>query len=161
MKWSKYFKKSVWLVLLFMLLGRWSHAQNSMIDALQHDKPNEGKVRIKLDPGIHELIGKMGGMLDDPLSNSFYTSKGYRISVYLGNRRESRDEATTREQQIKEFFPYLRTEKTYDAPFWKVKVGDFTTEEQAKLFQQQLKSVFKTFSQEIIIVKDDIKIPIN
>lgn len=83
---------------------------------------------------------------------------GYRIQVYTGNKRLT---AKTRANKIAEelnmdeevFGIYL----TYKAPYWRLRVGDFATEQQAKQALTDLKNKFPTMSGEMRIVRDRIK----
>ena len=64
-------------------------------------------------------------------SLTFLKVQGYRTQVFSGNnQRVSKDEAFRKEKEIKELFPEVPTYVTYNAPFWKLRVGDFRSHEE-------------------------------
>lgn len=88
--------------------------------------------------------------------------QGFRTQVFSGNdQRLSKKEAFDKEQEIKELYPDLVTYVTYKAPFWKLRVGDFRTHEEAYAVLRQLKEAFPSFGKEMYIVKDEIRMPLD
>lgn len=82
---------------------------------------------------------------------------GYRIQVFSDNNsRTAKAEARYKANNISEKFPELRTYITYNAPFWRLRVGDFRTPEEANDIAIKLKEEFPKYSKEIRIVKDRI-----
>lgn len=74
---------------------------------------------------------------------------GYRIQIYFGSTRNKAQEIkTTFEQQ----FPTINSYLIYDAPNFKVRVGDFQTRWQALPVLEELRSSFDI----AFIVKDEI-----
>ena len=64
-------------------------------------------------------------------------------------------------QEIKELFPDIPTYVTYNAPFWKLRVGDFRSHEEAYQLMRQLMEAFPDYAKEMYIVKEEVKIPLN
>ena len=82
---------------------------------------------------------------------------GYRIQVFSDNNsRTAKAEARYKANNISEKFPELRTYITYNAPFWRLRVGDFRTPEEANDIVIKLKEEFPKYSKEIRIVRDRI-----
>lgn len=83
---------------------------------------------------------------------------GYRIQVYSDNKGQS---AKTRAQgiaaNISHTFPHYGTYLAYKAPYWRLRIGDFHSEEQAKEALTELKSAFPSLANEMRIVRDRIK----
>ena len=50
---------------------------------------------------------------------------------------------------------------TYNAPFWKLRVGDFRSHEEAYLMMRRLMAAFPDYAKEMYIVKEEVKIPLN
>ena len=65
------------------------------------------------------------------------------------------------EEEIKELFPDIPTYVTYNAPFWKLRVGDFRSHEEAYQLMRQLMEAFPDYAKEMYIVKEEVKIPLN
>ena len=82
---------------------------------------------------------------------------GYRIQVFSDrNQRTAKGEALSKERSIKESFPEMGTYITYDAPSWRLRVGDFRTRDEAAARLAELREAFPGFAGEIIIVVDVI-----
>ena len=81
---------------------------------------------------------------------------GYRVQVFSSNnQRQSKQEAEEKEKKVNETFPDLKTYKTYDAPFWRVRVGDYHSYEEAHEALRQLKAAFPAFAKEMYIVGNE------
>ena len=78
---------------------------------------------------------------------------GYRIQVFSDrNQRTAKSEALSRERNIKEAFPEMGTYITYDAPSWRLRVGDFRTRDEAASRLAELKELFPGYDEMIIVV---------
>ena len=69
--------------------------------------------------------------------------------------------AFRKEKEIKELFPEIPTYVTYNAPFWKLRVGDFRSHEEAYHMMRLLMGAFPKYGKEMYIVREEIKIPLN
>lgn len=82
---------------------------------------------------------------------------GFRIQVFSDNNsRTAKNEARTKSQNITEAFPHLRTYVTYDAPYWRLRVGDFRSRTDAEEAAEEIKSRFPSYSREVRVVRDRI-----
>ena len=84
------------------------------------------------------------------------TSTGYRIQIYTGNMANSKREALARAAQIEARYPGAGTYVEYQAPFWKVLVGNYRTKTEAQHDTRLLKDAFPSFSREIYVVRSKI-----
>ncbi len=83
---------------------------------------------------------------------------GYRIQVFSGNNpRTARSQAHSRAAAIRAEFPEWGSYVTFDSPYWRVKVGDFRSYDDAKAALSLLKQHFPGFSSEMRLVRDRIK----
>lgn len=83
---------------------------------------------------------------------------GYRVQVYSGNNpRTARAEAHGRSANISAEFPEWTTYVNFDAPYWRLKVGDFRSYEEARSALSLLKKHFPSYAREMRIVRDRIK----
>lgn len=81
---------------------------------------------------------------------------GYRVQVYSNNGINSKSIAEARALLIKEKFSEYPSYVIYNAPFWRVKIGDFRTKQDAEDFANELKNAYPQFRREISIVRDRI-----
>jgi hypothetical protein len=83
---------------------------------------------------------------------------GYRVQIYSSNRQQTaKAEALELEAKIKEKVSqtvYVQ----YLPPFWKVRLGDFRTYEEAKEYKKEFVQLFPDMIGDTYIVRDKIKV---
>jgi len=133
----------------------------SIVDRINSSGSGKGTVRIIQDDSVSERIGRPGkrnSHLNSGVANYIEIS-GWRIQVFSGNnQRISKNEAFTKEVDIKSVFPEIGTYVTYTAPFWRLKVGDFQTYQDARNMLLKLKSSFPSLGKEMSIIKEKIQV---
>lgn len=84
---------------------------------------------------------------------------GFRILVFSGNNANTaKNAAESRAEAIGERFPEWTAYVTYDAPYWRLRVGDFTMQEEAAIALAELKKAFPAFAREMRVVRDRINV---
>jgi hypothetical protein len=83
---------------------------------------------------------------------------GYRVQIYSSNRQQvAKSEALELEAKIKD-----KVDQTvyvlYMPPFWKVRLGDFRTYEEAKQYKKIFVDQFPSVMGDTYIVKDKIQV---
>lgn len=161
------------ILLLFMLLTGASvlSAQTtseesvaSIFDALQAPGSGKGEVIINQPSALRDLVGVRlhGENVEKTDSTTYLKIQGFRTQVFSGNdQRKSKDEVYKKEKEIKELFPDVPTYVTYTAPFWKLRIGDYRSHEEAFHMQRQLMSAFPSYGKEMYIVREEVRIPLD
>ena len=154
---------------IIMIVGGYStvYAQSphfSIFDSFEAP-PNEGegKVVIHQSEALKNLVGTRIDS-DVVLMNgkTFLKTTGYRIHAYTGNnQRTSKGEALSLQTEIKELFPDIDTYIDYDAPTWKLRVGNFLSIEQALPVRLKLQSIYPQKKNEIKIIDSQILLPLD
>lgn len=135
----------------------------TIFDALQEPGAGKGDVVVQQSEAIRNMVGarKYGANVELADGQSFLNLDGFRVQAFSGNnQRLSKDEAFKKEKEIKELYPDLPTYVTYTAPFWKLRIGDYRTQEEAFHMLRQLSGAFPSFAKEMYIVKEKIRIPL-
>jgi hypothetical protein len=136
----------------------------TIFDSLEEPGRGKGDVVIRQSDSIRKLVGarKHGANVEQTDDDAFLVLDGFRTQVFSGNnQRLSKDEAFDKEEKIREQFPELATYVTYTAPFWRLRVGDYRTHEEAYHVFRQLFEAFPSFAKEMYIVKEKIRIPLH
>lgn len=82
---------------------------------------------------------------------------GYRIQIYTDqNARTGKIEARNRERAVSRSFPQYATYLTYSSPYWRLRVGDFKTQEEATKAAASIRRAFPRYSRDVRIVRDRI-----
>jgi hypothetical protein len=112
-----------------VLAGSMAFAQDSTLAA------NMGNVRVVKDSRIDMLIKKQIYINTLAIRNQ----PGFRVQVITTNRRTAANEAKARVMQA---YPDYRTYLDFQAPYFKVRVGDFKTREEATELREKLSNLF-------------------
>lgn len=138
--------------------------RSTIFDALKKSEVGKGDVVIRQSPAVSNLVGERmrGANVETTDSLTYLKVQGFRTQVFSGNnQRKSKEEAFEKEKEIKELYPDVPTYVTYDAPFWKLRVGDFRSHEEAYHMKRLLMEAFPAYGKEMYIVREEIKIPLN
>ena len=149
------------VLLCFSAIGM--KAQNIITD-LETSKAGEGTVHIVCDSKIIELLGTPTNSprpSESVSGNENGSSKaiGYRIQIYMDNSPKAKNEVTRIESLFNGTFPNVGTYVSYNAPNWRVLVGDFQTKEDADAFKQNIKSSLPELGKEMYTVPSKINLP--
>ncbi len=88
--------------------------------------------------------------------NVAITAVGYRVQVYSNNNaRKAKADAFELEEKLVELFPDVKCYVSYSAPFWKVRLGDFSNYAEAVIFSKKVKSTLPKLANEIIVIKEN------
>lgn len=83
---------------------------------------------------------------------------GWRVQVYSSNRQQAaKAEAEELQQKLEHVLP-SEVYALYISPFWKVRIGNFLTYEDAKLFKDTLLVHYPYLTADTYIVKDQINV---
>ena len=151
------------LILIFLCSGGGLFAQTSIFDELAVQEPRKGTVVIRQSPAIRALVGShfVEEKIEIDGDKRYLLMQGYRIQVFTdNNQRTAKNEAETKKQQIENLFS-VPTYVIYNAPFWRLYVGDYITYAEAFSMRSKIAEAFPAFRKEIQIKEEEIRIPIN
>lgn len=85
------------------------------------------------------------------------TMRGFRVQLFSSNNaRTAREAAFKVEKTIRKKLPHMAVYVTYTSPFWRVRVGNCPTHEDAQRLRQYLIEQLPQLSTETYIVPDQI-----
>ncbi len=114
---------------------------------------NDSKVNIHQDSRLNKLL--YNHINREIKLNGSYTGPGYRVQVFSSNDfKTAKSESAEIERQLRSTFPELGVYRIYASPFWKVRVGDFRTLEEARSFRSELIKTFPSLSREAYTVRE-------
>ena len=74
------------------------------------------------------------------------------------NARTAKNEARSKQRIISSRFPQYQTYVMYTSPYWRLKVGDFRTQQEANNAAEELRRAFPAYSKEIRVVRDRVTV---
>lgn len=82
---------------------------------------------------------------------------GYRIQIFADNNpRTAKNEARTRARNVVSRFADYPSYVEYKAPYWRTRIGNFRTHDEAEKAAAEIKEAFPGYSREIRVVRDRI-----
>lgn len=153
-------------VAAFISVSCFSQGLNDTVDIfsrLKYIEQGEGTVNVIQDASLDTLVGRYAKVLYDEVSGQRYIEiPGWRIQVYSdNNQRYAKKEAFERQQMVKKCFPDISNYIEYKAPFWRYRIGDFQTYDEACVVFDKLCKNLRNYSKGMSIVKDMIKVIIK
>lgn len=84
---------------------------------------------------------------------------GYRIQVFSDNNaRTAKNAVRSKQRMVSSRFPAYRAYVSFNSPYWRLKVGDFRTQQEANKAAEELKRAFPASAKEIRVVRDRINV---
>ncbi|GAB6120266.1 SPOR domain-containing protein [Dysgonomonas termitidis] len=162
-------KKSLYIFLVLSLFSGYALAQDdnkTIIDELNSSKWGQGNIKVMQDEAVQNILGvrqvavidtaKILGVID-PAAN-FTKVRGFKIQVFSGNNQQrSKREAESKQAQVRSAFPELETIVSFQSPFWRLRVGNFTSRADADEVLKEMKKIFPAFGREMYVVPDVVK----
>jgi hypothetical protein len=142
---------------LFLCGGSPLFAQTSIFDALTVREPGKGTVTLHQSSTIRSFVENRTAeeKIETIDGRNYLLMQGFRIQVYSGNnQRTSKGEADSRKSQIDNMFSDVSTYVTYTAPFWRLRVGNYASYEEAFSMMSKLVNAFPAFRREIQILRE-------
>ena len=120
--------------------------------ALQSYAQDTGSVVVHKDPRLDLLVNKQIEINEITTRGSRRSAPGFRILVISSNNRNKVTDAKTK---IYRQFPELKAYMMYQAPFFRLKVGNFREREEAEIYLSDIQALFDS---KVYVVPDTVEI---
>ncbi len=135
----------IFLIIPAFLIGLTLQAQSFV-------QTDTGSIAVHKDPRIDLLINKQIEINEITTRSSRRNVQGFRIMVMSTNDRGKAVDAKT---TLYHKFPELRSYLMYQAPFFKLKIGNFREREEAENYLNDIKRIFPSG---IYVIRDVIEV---
>lgn len=113
---------------------------------------DSGLVSVQKDPRISLLVKKQAEINEETTRANRRSMPGFRIQIINTTDRKNAIDAKTRVYQM---YPELKAYLQYQSPYYRLKVGNFKSRQEAEDYQ---KSLSEDFQNNIFIVRDIIEV---
>jgi hypothetical protein len=110
---------------------------------------------IHADPRLSMLVKKQSQINEVTTRDARRSIAGYRLQVI---NTSDRNAAITAKTKVYQLFPDLKAYLLYQAPYFRVRVGNFKDRDEAESYRQTL---LKEFPRGVFIVRDTIEIRLD
>jgi len=141
-------KKQISLLLLLIIAALKISAQSTIVNSEQEtddifsliqDDSFGGNIEFYQNPALHILIDKNTRL------NEKNGLTGYRIQIFSGSGNAARENANKASRKFKSYFPKFNSALIYfdyQAPYFKVRVGDFRNKNEAFEYYHMINKKF-------------------
>ena len=147
-------KKSICICLFVMLASLPMRADDSIMTA---PRPNI----LESMPGVEVIQDSTISLLLDGVMNGereWIEIDGYRVQIYSSNQQQyAKAEALDLEAKLQDRVSHTIYVQ-YISPFWKVRIGDFRSYEEAKEYKRVFVQQYPNMVGDTYIVRDKIKV---
>jgi hypothetical protein len=153
-------KKTLFILFAGLISTFCYSQQNSLPDKTIFDSitdnsnPSKGKVTLHQDERLKDLVYKKKAT--NSKNKPSTTIAGFRVQVFSSNERTAKTTAYKVEEKVLSKFPNYAVYVSYTSPFWKVRIGDCKTTEEAQILRAEVSKAFPEFQQETYVVKDQV-----
>lgn len=130
------------IALLFMLLGSNICLRAQIKVAYDSASPDANTVVLHADTRLALLTGykePINAAVVKGRSGAIHSGRGFRVQIYSGT---DRNKATIVKADFMRRYPRVRTYMTYALPQYRIKVGDYTSRQEAQEFYRQINSIY-------------------
>lgn len=138
------------------------HVDSARVDTLHWQ--SAGRLKLIVDDMEHAVVVQDSAiyrLLDRTVNGSdqqVAEIDGFRVQIYSSNRQQAaKQEAIELEQKMKDLVHepiYIQ----YATPFWRVRIGNFRTLQDASAFKEELLRQFPRMRSETYVVRDKIEV---
>lgn len=157
--------KSIAIPLLLLATSPVAFAETEVITIVDHITSGNSNVINQPDKLLKRLMPVEGAVEEEPKEKEEVARPvngrmaGYRVQVFSDNNsRTAKNEARSKQRVISSRFPKYQTYVMYTSPYWRLKVGDFKTQQEANAAAEELRKAFPSYSKEIRVVRDRVNI---
>ncbi|MBQ9440293.1 MAG: SPOR domain-containing protein [Paludibacteraceae bacterium] len=151
-------KRSItYICILFMAVTSAMAQTVDIFDDISNKVDYDGTpiVTIHQDPQItRQIRDKIQG-----ISRQTSETRGFRVQVFSSSvPRTAKNEAFKLERKINDELPQLVTYVIFQPPFWKVRIGDYNSSEEASEVCHAIREKYPDIQGDIYVVPDNIQV---
>lgn len=145
------------VLLTSALLGQ-NNTKENIFDALsKKDSVSGAVVKMHQNKNIEQRVARGTSAASGSIQS--VTTTGYRVQVFSSNtQRTARGEAYKIEKEIRDAFPEQEVYVSYTSPFWRVRIGNFRSIDEAQEFRSQVIKAFPNLRTDTYTVRDQIQL---
>ena len=131
-------------------------ADTSIVQYLERSATG-GRVQIN-QPA--ELSNRVARVVEDAESSSVKVPI-YRIQIFSSNNVNAKDAAEKLEREFLQYFPDMPATVSYVSPFWRLRVGEFRTHEEASAILPQIQRKFPEIERGMLIMRERVSVQVH
>ena len=116
---------------------------------------DSGLVVVHKDPRVALLVKKQAQINEETTRSSRRNIPGYRIQILNTTDRNAALDAKTKAYRL---FPELKAYLLYQSPYYRIRVGNFKTKQEA---DEYIKDLARNFDNNVFLVRDVVEVKLE
>lgn len=156
-----YIKIVVALFLAWLIAQPCAEAQVAVVDTsiVQYlERSNTGgAIRIEQPAELSRRVARVG----DDVEQNMVKVPIYRIQLFSSNNTTAKAQAESLAKEFAAAFPDIPSMVSYVSPFWRLRVGEFRTYEEANAMLPIIQNKFSDMQRGMLIIRERISVPVH
>lgn len=156
-----YVKMVVLLLLSWMYMQPQAVAQMAVADTsiVQYLERNNtgGTIQIEQPAELSRRVARVG----EDVEANMVKVPVYRIQLFSSNSTSAKTQAENLAKEVENTFPNLQAAVSYASPFWRLRVGEFRTYEEANAMLPVIQNKFPDLQRGMLIIRERISMSVH
>ena len=157
----KYIKIVVVLFLSWLCVQPEAMSQVAVVDTsiVQYlERSNTGGViQIEQPAELSRRVAREG----DDVEQNMVKVPIYRIQLFSSNNPSAKAQAESLAKEVEMIFPEMPALVSYVSPFWRLRVGEFRTYDEANAILPVIQKKFSDIQRGMLIIRERVSVPVH
>ena len=157
----KYIKIVVVLFLSWLCVQPEAMSQVAVVDTSivqDLERSNTGGViQIEQPAELSRRVAREG----DDVEQNMVKVPIYRIQLFSSNNPSAKAQAESLAKEVEMIFPEMPAMVSYVSPFWRLRVGEFRTYDEANAILPVIQKKFSDIQRGMLIIRERVSVPVH
>lgn len=145
-----------WLIAQPCAVAQVAVVDTSIVQYLERSNTG-GAIRIEQPAELSRRVARVG----DDVEQNMVKVPIYRIQLFSSNNTTAKAQAESLAKEFAAAFPDVPSMVSYVSPFWRLRVGEFRTYEEANAMLPIIQNKFSDMQRGMLIIRERISVPVH
>jgi hypothetical protein len=145
-----------WLIAQPCAVAQVAVVDTSIVQYLERSNTG-GAIRIEQPAELSRRVARVG----DDVEQNMVKVPIYRIQLFSSNNTTAKAQAESLAKEFAASFPDIPSMVSYVSPFWRLRVGEFRTYEEANAMLPIIQNKFSDMQRGMLIIRERISVPVH
>ncbi len=131
-------------------------ADTSIVQYLERAN-NGGTIQITQPAELSRRVARVG----EDVEQNMVKVPVYRIQLFSSNNTAAKSKAESLANEVKMAFPDMPAVVSYVSPFWRLRVGEFRTYEEANAMLPLIQNKFPDMARGMLIIRERVSVQVH
>ena len=145
-----------WLIAQPCAVAQVAVVDTSIVQYLERSNTG-GAIRIEQPAELSRRVARVG----DDVEQNMVKVPIYRIQLFSSNNTTAKAQAESLAKEFAAAFPDIPSMVSYVSPFWRLRVGEIRTYEEANAMLPIIQNKFSDMQRGMLIIRERISVPVH